>query len=101
MPLFGDRPEKYQKREPIKTPEDKKNYVDFADVSLDYLDTQGQYSGRFVEGMGQEYPNLGHGLRFWFRGGYDDFNLLMIHKDNVEEFIRRVKKFKETGEINA
>ncbi len=40
------------------------------------------------------YPNLGEGLRF--DGHAYDYHSLAIHKDDVEEFVRRVKEYKKS-----
>ncbi|MFA6446131.1 MAG: hypothetical protein WCW14_02675 [Candidatus Paceibacterota bacterium] len=52
---------------------------------------QSQYASRYVNGMLGEYPNLSEGLRF--DGNPEDYHELAIHKDDVVEFVRRVKEY--------
>jgi len=63
-------------------------YTKFGTVSHDKrIGRQSQYVSRFVDGR-LDNPNLGEGLRF--NGSPDDYHSLEIHKDDVEEFIKRV-----------
>lgn len=73
-------------------------YVDFGDVSRQQLGEQCQYGSRYIDGRIDGYPNLGHGLRF---KGYDsngrinNYHDMKIHRDDVAEFVRRVKLYQE------
>ena len=67
------------------------DYVCFGDVARGQLDQQCQYASRYVDGR-YDYPNLGVGLRFI--GDACDYHSLQIHKDDVEEFVHRVKEYK-------
>lgn len=71
---------------------DENGFVSFGDVSRGELNKQAQYGSRYVDGFQGEYPNLGEGLRF--EGNTDDYHSLKIHKDDIEEFVRR---FSEVG----
>jgi hypothetical protein len=68
-------------------------YVHFGDVALRQCGEQCQYVSRYVDGRIAGYPNLGKGLRFI--GKPSDYHDLRIHKDDVEEFVRRYKAHKE------
>lgn len=57
-------------------------FVGFGDVARSRCKQQCQYVSRYV-------PNLGEGLRF--RGEPSDYHFLEIHKDDVNEFVRRYK----------
>ena len=75
-------------------------YVDFGDVSRQQLGEQCQYGSRYIDGYLEGWPNLGEGLRF---KGYDsngrvnNYHEMKIHKDDVAEFVRRVKAY-QNGE---
>ncbi len=69
---------------------DENGFVDFGEISRGELQKQSQYGSRYVDGFRGEYPNLGEGLRF--EGGLDDYHSLKIHKDDIEEFVRRFKE---------
>lgn len=64
------------------------DFVSFGDVSRGQLDMQCQYGSRYIEGKIPGYPNLGVGLRF--RGDPGDYHSVQIHKDDVDEFVKRV-----------
>ena len=68
-------------------------YINFGDIALSVVNQQSQYASRYVNGAFGEYPNLGEGLRF--EGDPDDYHMLEIHKDDVIEFVERVRKHKE------
>jgi len=72
-------------------------YVSFGDVARKYLSSQCQYACRYtgidVTGNGvhnhvwDDYPDLGQGLRF--QGNTNNYHSLMIHKNDVAEFVKR------------
>jgi hypothetical protein len=81
-------------------------YVNFGDVARSRLLMQCQYASRYtgaVKGDGTidpEYwkeidgsPCFGVGLRF--RGSTKGYHSMEIHKDDVEEFVRRVAEYRE------
>lgn len=74
----------------------KSDYVNFGDLVRKRLHRQCQYVSRYVGGL-CDYPDLGEGLRFMERGKpvtySDDYHSLEIHKDDAEEFIKRVKDY--------
>lgn len=72
---------------------DENGYVHFGDIALDLLRQQSQYASRYVDGKIEGYPNLGNDLRF--QGSSSDYHELKIHKDDIEEFIRRVREYRE------
>ncbi len=69
------------------------DYVNFGDLVRSALNQQCQYASRYVGGH-CDYPDLGKGLRFIEHGKVvkyaDDYHALMIHKDDVKEFLSRV-----------
>jgi len=76
---------------------DKEGFVKLGDIARGLLGRQTQYISRFIDKTDLEYPNLGDSLRFKnvFKedkgtGSYHDY---MIYKDDIEEFIKRVKVF--------
>jgi hypothetical protein len=72
----------------------KPGFVDFGDVARDRCNQQCQYASRYININGKNtdrgYPQLGLGLRFenLDTGCYHD---ILIHADDVEEFVRRYK----------
>lgn len=60
--------------------------VSFGDMARQRLGEQCQYVSRFVDGFAGR-PALGEGLRFV--GDPRDYHSLVIHQDDVEEFIHR------------
>lgn len=72
---------------------DEEGYVFFGDVSDNLLNQQSQYASRYAWGAFGEYPNLGEGLRF--KGDFDDYHFLKIHKDDIQTFVDKVTKHKE------
>lgn len=71
---------------------DQRGFVNFQDIALDLLNTQSQYASRYVDGRIDGYPNLGKGLRF--AGDPADYHELKIHKDDLAEFVIRVRDYK-------
>ena len=77
---------------------DKEGFVHLGDIARGLLGGQAQYISRFLDGCDPDHsPNLSDSLRVKdvFRdgkptGNYHDYK---IHKDDVEEFVRRVKEF--------
>jgi len=66
------------------------NYVNFGDITRKKLGIQCQYASRYVHGKIEGWPYLGKDLRFK-NDPINDYHSLQIHKDDVEEFVRRVK----------
>lgn len=64
-------------------------YTYFGDVARS-LGSQAQYCSRYLNGQG-DYPNLGRGLRI--RGTVANYHALEIHKDDVDEFIKRYNEY--------
>lgn len=62
-------------------------YVDFGDVSRGRLGLQCQYGSRYINGDIEGWPNLSKGLRF--KGNDHNYHSFKIHRDDVEEFVRR------------
>lgn len=73
--------------EPYLNSMDEEGYVLFnADRSLG----QNQYASRYVSGK-LDYPNFGDGLRW--KNLDKGYHFIMIHRDDLEEFHRRVSEF--------
>ena len=68
-------------------------YVNFGDVSRKQLGIQCQYGSRYVDGVLDGWKNLGEGLRF--KGKPDMYHSLRIHKNDVEEFVRRYNEHRK------
>ncbi|MDD5749465.1 MAG: hypothetical protein PHO91_01600 [Patescibacteria group bacterium] len=71
---------------------DENGYVHFGDIALDLLRQQSQYASRYVNGKIEGYPSLGDDLRF--QGDPSEYHELLIHKDDIQEFIKRVREYK-------
>ena len=69
-----------------------KDFVNFGDMCRSRLNQQCQYGSRYVDGRLSGYPNLGKGLRF--KGDPSEYHFLKIHKDDVEEFVKRVEQYR-------
>ncbi len=88
-----NQPEKYLGKYEV----DNEGFVSLGDISRGLIGRQCQYVSRLIDGLDSEYPNLGDSLRFKnvFRdgkgtGNYHDYK---IHKDDIEEFVKRAKEY--------
>ena len=70
---------------------DPEGYVNIQ-VASAKLGMQNQHTGYFLEGFGGR-PNFGEGLQ-WKDPEFGNYHQIRIHKDDVEEFVSRVKKYK-------
>ena len=70
---------------------DLTSFVNFGDVARGRLNQQCQYAPRYVGGLGS-VPDLSEGLRFV--GDNRDYHSLMIHQDDVDEFVARVLAYR-------
>lgn len=68
-------------------PSNPDDYTDFGDVAISKCNMQCQYCRRYLAGE-HGSPDLGSDLR-WF-GDTADYHGLQIHKEDVDEFVRRV-----------
>jgi|GEM_PF-2301020 hypothetical protein len=69
---------------------DEEGFVKFDEVSRWLLHRQTQYGSRFIDGGPRsEYPAFGKDLRI--KGDPDQIYSLEIHKDDVNEFVKRVE----------
>ena len=76
---------------------DKDGFVKLSDIARGLLGRQTQYISRLIDGTDPEYPNLGESFKFSnvFRegkgtGNYYDYK---IHKDDVQELVKRIKEY--------
>lgn len=84
----------------MRKPESHPEWVDFGDVAHGRCGMQSQYCSRYVDGR-HDSPCLGDGLRFRHRypqpnGSREvdakDYHCIEIHRDDVNEFARRVNE---------
>jgi hypothetical protein len=66
-------------------------YVSFGDIARGRLGEQAQYMSRYVGGQLNK-PDLSGGLRFL--GDPADYHSLLIHEDDIEEFVSRVEAYR-------
>lgn len=71
-----------------------KGWAWFGTVARARCGEQAQYASRCIDGE-DGYPHLGAGLRF--RGSPRDYHFVLIHEDDVDEFVRRWKASEEQG----
>lgn len=64
--------------------------VRLGDVCRNMLGMQCQYGSRYADKRWTEYPFCGEGIRI--TGNADNYHDMMIHKDDAETFVARVKK---------
>ncbi len=92
-----------ENQNPENLPCDMEGFVKMSDIARKLLGgRQTQYISRFVDGLDADYENLGEGLKLKNvfdkegkgTGSYHDY---MLHKDDVDEFVKRVKSY--YGEI--
>ena len=74
--------------------ESKSEYIDFGDFSRKHLGLTCQQGSKYVEGVIDNYPELGQGLRFL--GNNNNYHSLKIHKDDVQTFLNRFNDYMET-----
>ncbi|MBT4849416.1 hypothetical protein HON36_01025 [Candidatus Parcubacteria bacterium] len=70
---------------------DGNGFIEFGSLSRRVMKKQCQYGSRYIDGKLDDYPNLGEGLRF--EGDTSDYHFIKIHKDDVTEFIKRVREY--------
>jgi len=71
---------------------DNEGFVMFGDVARNLLNQQSQYASRYADDLDKDYPNLGKNLRIQGDCGY--YHGMKIYKDDIEEFVNRVRKYK-------
>ncbi|MEA2097935.1 MAG: hypothetical protein U9P70_02575 [Patescibacteria group bacterium] len=74
---------------------DEDGFVSFSDVASKILNGTTQQISRYADGRLEDggYPNLAEDLRF--SGKMDMYHSLRMHKDDVEEFVKRVEEYRE------
>jgi hypothetical protein len=68
-------------------------YINFGDVARQQCHEQCQYASRYLVGW-KDWPDLGAGLRY--QGEIGDYHSIVIHRDDVEEFVRRYHEHMST-----
>lgn len=90
-------PEKYLGKFEI----DSEGFVLLGDIARGLLGRQAQYISSFADGLDGDTPNLSEGLNFKnmlnTRTGEatGNFHEYRIHKDDIEEFVKRVTEYRE------
>jgi hypothetical protein len=75
---------------PYKLGEDNEGYVNFGEMARNRLGRQCQYTSRYLIGL-YPYPDISEGIRW--KGSRGDYHSYRIHKDDVEEFIKRIEEY--------
>ena len=76
----------------------KDGFVRFGDVSRKILNKQCQYGVAYAFGDEScDCPNLGEGLRI--TGDPGNYHDVKIHKDDIDEFVKRYRSYKESQEF--
>ena len=71
---------------------DEEGFVPFREVAWTFMEgMQAQYASRYIDGAIPGWPNLGEGLRF--KGEASNYYSVKIHKDDIEEFVKRVRDY--------
>ena len=74
---------------------DERGFVKFGLMSFAELGQQCQYASRYVYGIIPGYPNITEGLRFnFYEEGRSNYHSLLIHIDDIPEFIRRYRELR-------
>ncbi len=68
-------------------------YVGFSTLAREKLRMRPQEAGQYIEGRGQDIPELGKELR-WL-GNTRDYDHLRIHADDADTFVKRVNQHVE------
>lgn len=79
-----------------EAPENTEDYVRFGDVARDRCGMQCQYARHYLGGE-HGSTDLGSDLR-WF-GETEDYHRLMIHREDADEFVRRVRIHRTEGHM--
>lgn len=66
-------------------------FVNFGDVARGLLNQQAQYASNYITGLSGT-PILTEGLRI--RGDSHNYHSLLIHKDDMDEFVSRVIEYR-------
>ena len=69
-------------------------YINFGDVCRNRLSMQSQTGMYYFLGLADR-PEMGNGLRI--RGDWNFWHSVEIHKDDADEFVRRVKEYMMEG----
>ena len=72
---------------------DSDGFVSLGDVSRGLLKMQGQYGARYADDLDSDYPNFGKDLRI--KGNAGNYHDMKIHADDIEEFVSKVRNYKE------
>ena len=80
----------------VEEKSDEEGFVNFGEIAHGIFNQQSQYASRYIDGAIPGWPNLGEGLRF--KGSTEDYHFVRIHKDDIEEFIRRKRDYVQNPE---
>jgi hypothetical protein len=70
---------------------DDEGFVNFGEIAHQIFGQQTQSASRYIDGVIPGWPNLGEDLRF--KGSTENYHFVRIHKDDIEEFIRRKRDY--------
>ena len=70
---------------------DTDRFVEFGDMAVSVLQRQCQYVSRYTTDTDEQRPNLSKDLRI--QGSADDYHEMKIHKDDIPEFLKRIREF--------
>lgn len=76
------------------TPQNVTDYIRFGEIARDLCGMQCQYARHYLAGNSNT-PSLGDDLR-WY-GDTERYHNLMIHREDVDEFVRRVLMHRSEG----
>lgn len=79
-----------------KLQDDTTGYVRFGDVARDRCGMQCQYAARNLAGE-HGSGDVGSDLRW--HGDTADYHNLLIHPDDADEFVRRLRKYRTEGRM--
>ena len=80
-------------REKYLSKVDKEGFVYVGDFSTQELKRQSKSVASFLDGEEGMEPNINLGLGIRFKGSSGNYSDMKVHVDDLEEFIKRVRKY--------
>ncbi len=84
---------------PTNQLKESNNYIPFGDA-VRAIGMQCQYACRYlgIDGWTDDYPDFGYDVRVFstlnLNGITNQYHQIMIHKDDVEKFVTRIKEYR-------